>query len=559
VAFLCFRVNVVSEPTIKGGVMKTSVGRNAVAIVVLTACTTLLATRSVQTAPRPAEWQRTLIIAVTADPQTFDPAVNVALISAYRFYPNIYEGLIQYAPDGKIIPMLADKWQILDNGLRYRFSLIRGATFSDGTPFDAAAVKFDFDRFLKLDKGLASTFSSVKSIDVVDNNTVDITLKEPYAPLLSVLASWYGAQIVSPTAVGSHDVNGDQGQAWLRDHTVGTGPYTLESWVPENRLILVQNPRYRFGWKPGQIERVVFTTVREPSTLRQALEGGDVDIAEQVPPSIIAPLRNAKGVNVNIRFSQAASWGQAMYLNLKKPPLDNVNVRKALAYAIDYKRLIDVWQGIGSYPTGPFPPTSRPWYAEQAVVQYRHDPTKAQEYLTKAGFGMPITAPLKFNLLWQSGATAQRDMAQLIAEDWGKLGIQLNIQETPLPVWREAIWQHTFDMAFVQENLRYNDPDAIASLEYPSTEYRYRGWNPGFNNPRVDRLVQLGRTTVNPTARVVFYTEFQHIVTDQVVILDLANILYAFANRSEVEGIVWNPNYGPHFRAYDIRKNPNAK
>lgn len=536
--------------------MKTRKARYSM-VALLVTLTTALVISAGQSAPRPPEWQKTLIIGVGSEPQTFDPAVNVALISAYRFYPNIYEGLIQYAPDGKIVPMLAEKWEILDNGLRYRFSLIKNAAFSDGTPFDADAVKFNFDRFLKLGKGLASTFSSAKSIDVVDKYTVDITLREQYAPLLAVLASWYGAQFISPAAIKSHDVNGDQAQAWLRDHTVGTGPYTLESWVPENRVVLVRNPGYRLGWKPGQLERVVFTTIREPSTLRQALEGGEVDIAEQISPSLIAPLKTSKAVTVNIKFSQAASWGQAMYLNLVKPPFNNVNMRKALAYAIDYKRLADVWQGIGSLPSGPFPPTSKPWYSERAIVRYEYDLAKAREALSKAGMTMPINPPMRFNLLWQSGATAQRDMAQLVAEDWSKLGIQLNIQETPLPVWREAIWQHTFDLAFVQENLRYNDPDAIASLEYPSTEYRYRGWNPGFNDPRVDQLVRLGRTTVSTTARLVFYTEFQHIVTDQVVILDLANILYAFANRREVEGIIWNPNYGPHFRGYEIRKNPN--
>ena len=533
-------------------------GRVLVASALAVAAAMTLFLTGVQTAPRPAEWQRTLIIATAAEPQSFDPAVNVAVVSAYRFYPNVYEGLVQYAPDGKILPMLAEKWQVLDGGLRYRFSLIKDATFSDGTSFDADAAKFAFDRFLGIGKGLASTFSSVKSVDVVDKYTLDIVLKEHFAPLLAVLASWYGAVFVSPAAAKAHDSGGDQGQAWLRDHTVGTGPYTLESWVPENRVILVRNPRYRLGWKPGQIERVVFTIMREPSTMRQAVEGGEVDMAEEIPPSLIAPLKNAKSVAVNVKFSQGSSWGQALYLNLQKPPFNNVNIRKALAYAIDYKRLVDVWQGIGSLPSGPFPPTSKPWFSEKAIVRYQYDLGKAREYLAKAGMNMPINPPMTFKILWQTGATAQRDMAQLIAEDWAKLGIQLSIQETPLPVWREAIWQHTFEVAFVQESLRYNDPDAIASLEYPSKEYRYRGWNPGYNNPRIDQLVDLGRTTVQTTARVLFYTEFQHIVTDEVVLLDLVNKLHAFVARREVEGIVWNPNYGPHFRAYEMRKNPNV-
>jgi len=140
--------------------MKTRNARYSMVALLVTLMTVLVISAG-QSAPRPPEWQRTLIIGVGSEPQTFDPAVNVALISAYRFYPNIYEGLIQYAPDGKIVPMLAEKWQILDNGLRYRFSLIKNAAFSDGTPFDADAVKFNFDRFLKLGEGLASTFKEI--------------------------------------------------------------------------------------------------------------------------------------------------------------------------------------------------------------------------------------------------------------------------------------------------------------------------------------------------------------------------------------------------------------
>ncbi|MGQ0572003.1 MAG: hypothetical protein ACT4P5_21065, partial [Armatimonadota bacterium] len=138
--------------------------------------------------------------------------------------------------------------------------------------------------------------------------------------------------------------------------------------------------------------------------------------------------------------------------------------------------------------------------------------------------------------------------------DWAKLGIQLNIVEAPLPVWREAIWRNTYDVAFIQLPLRYNDPDSIASLVYDSREFRYRGFNPGYRNARVDQLIQLGRTTIGSTARTVYYNELQNIVTDEVAMIHLVNKLHSFAYRREVEGIVWNPNYGPHYLAYYMRK-----
>ncbi|MBI4178990.1 hypothetical protein HY522_06195, partial [bacterium] len=295
-----------------------------------------------------------------------------------------------------------------------------------------------------------------------------------------------------------------------------------------------------------------------PSTIRQALEGETVDMAEEIPPSLIVPLKNSKNVAVRSEISHS-HYGQTLYLNHTKAPFNNLDVRKALAYAINYDRLVPVWQGTATLAGGPFPPTFRPWVAEKAIVQYRHDLAKSRDYLTRAGLSMPISPPLRVDILWQAGFTAMRDMAQLIAEDWAKIGVQINIVETPLPIWREAIWKHTFDVAFMQSPLRYNDPDSLASLFYHSKEFRYRGWNPGYRNPRVDEIIEVGRTTLEPTKRLEYYTEFQRIVTDEVMMIHLVNKLDAFAYRREIEGIRWNPNYGPHYRAYELRKNPTPK
>ncbi|MBI4279020.1 MAG: hypothetical protein HY660_11235, partial [Armatimonadetes bacterium] len=238
----------------------------------------------------------------------------------------------------------------------------------------------------------------------------------------------------------------------------------------------------------------------------------------------------------------------------------DVNFRRALAYAINYERLLPVWQGVATLAQGPFPATFRPWFAQSANVRYSLNPQKARTYFERAGFKtIPIAPPLQFEVMWQQGNRAQRDMADLIREDWAKVGIQLNIKETPLPPFREAVWTKKFDIGFVQAPLRYNDPDSLASLFYVSSEIRYRGFNPGYRNARVDEIVRLGRATINPSTRAQLYKEFQHIVTDEVAVLYLVNKLHAFAYRKEVEGIRWNPNYGPHFRAYEMNKNPNPK
>src|SRR4051812_42775254 len=136
--------------------------------------------------------QTILTIGVSQEPASFDPNVNVAAVSAYRYYPNVYESLIQYAPDGTLKPMLADSWTISPDAKTYRFKLRSGVKFSDGAPFNAEAVKFGLDRLNKINKGAVALFAPVDSIKPVDELTVDIVLKQPYAPILAILAGWQG-------------------------------------------------------------------------------------------------------------------------------------------------------------------------------------------------------------------------------------------------------------------------------------------------------------------------------------------------------------------------------
>ena len=157
----------------------------------------------------------------------------------------MYESLLQYAPDGTLKPMLADSWTINADAKTYRFKLHPGVKFSDGAPFNADAVKASLDRLNKINKGAIALFAPIASIQPVDDLTVDIVLKQPYAPILAILAGWQGAIFVSPKAVKDNDQGGDLGQKYLQDHTAGTGPFMLESWKPNDRIVFVRNPNFR--------------------------------------------------------------------------------------------------------------------------------------------------------------------------------------------------------------------------------------------------------------------------------------------------------------------------
>jgi len=495
----------------------------------------------------------TLTIGVTQEPQSFDPHVNNAAVSAYRFYPNIYESLIQYGTDGSLQPMLADSWTVSSDQLTLGFKLHPGVKFSDGTPFNAAAVKSSLDRMRAIKKGQVDLFAPISTVNPVDDTTVDLVLSQPYAPLLAILAGWQSAIFVSPTAIQTN-AGTDNAQTWLSNHTAGTGPFTLESWDKNAKIVMVRNPNYRETPAATAIQRVVYQFTTEQETLRQQLAAGDLDIVEEISPALIAPLKATNGVQVNVNVTRGASYGQVIFMNLKQKPFDDVNFRRALAYAIDYNRIVALWNGVAVQSQGPMPADFKPWFSAADAVQYHQDLAKAEASLKAGGFSFPLNPRMKMSLQWQSTQTIQRDMASLIKEDLAKIGIDIDIQSVEIPVWRQAIWKHAFQLIFSQEPMRYADPDAFYSGDFISTEYRDGGFNPGVTDPHMDDLINGGKSTTDQAKRLQYYNEVQKIVTDQELVLWLVNKQQAWAQGTNVANVVWNPAYGPHFRANDIKK-----
>jgi peptide/nickel transport system substrate-binding protein len=500
-----------------------------------------------------------LNIGVATEANSFDPQVNTAQISAQRFYRNIYETLVTWSADNQLKPMLADSWTVSSDGLSYRFKLHPGVKFSDGTPFDSAAVKAAFDRFKTLGKGAVLLFDSIDRITPVDATTVDFVLKFPYSPFLTVLASWQAAIFVSPTAAKANEVNGDWGQAWLMNHTAGTGPFMLDSWVPSSKLVLVRNPQSRETLTADSIQRMVYTNISEPSALRQQLENGDIDIADVVPPALIDPLKRATGVTVTLDDAPGAGFGWWIAFNQAKKPFSDTSFRQAISYAIDYKRLVSLWNGIAQQSQGPYPQSFTPWFSAADSLQYNQDLAKATDLMKKAGYSVPINPPMKISLTWQNGFGVQRDMGTLIKEDLLKLGIELDIQANDIPVWRTNIWNHTYDMTFFQESHRYADPDAFVSFQLASQEWRVGGTNPGVRDPHIDDLIKQGKTTNDPAKRKTIYNELQRLATEGAPYLYLVNSKSAWAAGNDVKGIVWVSSYGPYWNGHAIKKAASRK
>jgi len=346
-----------------------------------------------------------LTFAAGADPDSLDPQ-NTQSNPGEQVNRMMYENLVRFNTKMQIEPALAESWTQSPDGLVWTFKLRKGISFHDGTPFDAKAVKFFFDRVLGDEKPFKASLYTpfVQGAQVVDDHTVKVTLKQPFAAFLFRLAHSAGG-IVSPAA---H-------QKWGKDltlHPVGTGPFKFTEWVKSDHVALERNDGY-WGGK-ALLDRVVVKTVREDAARVLMLEAGDADLILNIPPEDITRLRK------DPRFAiESIPTARALYvvINVKKKPFDDVRVRQALNYAVNREAIVkSLFQGNAEVIPGIVAPLQN-GYAK--LPGYAFDPKKAKELLTQAG-----VPSLKVKL-WSPKGRYVKDfeLAQAVQQDLAAIGV----------------------------------------------------------------------------------------------------------------------------------------
>ena len=354
-----------------------------------------------------------LVVGQIAEPKSLDPHA-VTAVNDFRILMNIYDGLVRYK-DGtlEVEPALATSWSISEDGTEYTFDLQSGITFHDGTPFNAEAVEFNFDRMLDEshpyhDTGpfpLSFFFSAIQDVEVVDEDTVKFTLDAPYAPFLSNLAYPTGL-IVSPDAVKNHGADFGRNPA-------GTGPFRFVEWESNAKVVVERNDDY-WGGAPS-LEAVVFRPITDANTRVAEMLSGGIDVMVEIPPDSV---QNFDGNGFSL-YEQAGPHLWFLILNAKEGPFADKRVRQAINYAIDKKTLVeDILQGTAEVASGPTPPAFS-WAYNEALQPYPYDPEKAKSlleeaghagasltfYVTEGGSGMLDPVPM--------GAAIQADLAKV--------------------------------------------------------------------------------------------------------------------------------------------------
>ena len=349
---------------------------------------------------------------------------------------SVFEGLLkrdranidfagQFVPP-KIVPQLAESWEELEGGKRYRFHLREGVKFHDGTDFNADAVVFNFRRiidptfefyFERTNALKGGPLKFVTAVEKVDDKTVDFVLERPWSVFLSQMSGWLAPGlplIMSPESIkqyGNEDVN---------MHPAGTGPFKVTEIEPGVRVVTERNAEYWNGPQP-YLDKITYVVMAEQSARVFALEGGEVDIITQLSPDNITRLRDAGFTVVESPISNQMWY---MAINVSEPPFSDVRVRQAVNYAIDRKAITDqLLQGICIPSDNIVFPTS-PLY--KAQERYPYDPEKAKQLLTEAGYPDGFSTKIRVPTSGSS-MLIPVPMAEWIQRDLAKVGINLEI------------------------------------------------------------------------------------------------------------------------------------
>lgn len=495
------------------------------------------------------QYSDTIVIASSQDPSALDPAV--VYDGSDRVTRLMYESLLGYKGTSttELEPVLATDYSISSDGLVYTFNLRQGVTFHDGTAFNAAAVKFSFDRAKKIGKGFAWAYWMLDEVKAVDDDTVEFHLNTAFKPFLYVIANRYASPIVSPSVM-AHEVDGDLAEAWLAENAIGTGPYQLVKWTRQQEVILDAYPNYWRPWTEKNIKHVIYKIVPESSTMRQMLERGEIDTATYPSVEDTIALQKNPDIEVVVAPEGSSNFNWFILFNTRKGLMQDAKVREALAWAFPYDDIANVaFAGQATQSVGPIPSGS-PGHASDLFV-YHQDLDKAKQLLAEAGVEPGVTLKITYG-----------------NHDWGnKLldALTTTLSELGFQVESEALgWTAMFEGMKNQETA----PDIVIGDwwdDYPDGAGYLTGlgdwfwWGSGreendyfYFNPEVKDLLDQATAEQDETKRGELLDRAQALIVADNPAIWAFDYYAALPFRKNVKGYVYNPYYIYTYNLFDM-------
>lgn len=497
----------------------------------------------------------TLVIGLDQEPPTLDPHASPSAVT-YQVIASVAENLVYRGPDGKLVPWLAESWTTARDGKSVTFKLRRDAKFHDGTPFNAEAVKANFDRIVdpKFKAGGArAALAGYAGSKVLDEFTVQVNFETPYAPFLNFAAGGT-LSLVSPKSFR-------EGGDLVHTKPIGTGPFMIKEYVAKDHTTMVKNPAYnrKAPWSdrtgPALLDSVVWKFIPEHGTRVTTLESGETQGIYFVPAQALARIEK----NTAMRVEKAPWPGvpRIWLLNVTKPPMDDVRVRRAINFAVDKEAFVTtVYKGIALKA---FAPLTASMLDDATLRQtYPHDPAKAQALLTEAGWAPGADGirtkggqrlEIVLNAIEYGGGPDP--LVPLIQASLREVGIDVKIKAQARPPWYEDNYRCATHGPVMF--LRSVDPDGVYSLFHSSLVGSNFNWS-CVKNAKLDEMLDSGRRESDPAKRRAIYLAIEKLALEEALTVPLVDDLSVWAFRSNVQGTKYNFNAYPVLSDVVIRK-----
>jgi peptide/nickel transport system substrate-binding protein len=468
---------------------------------------------------------------------TMDPSIGMAMEMA--LFTNLYEGLT-YTPEYDTqlaLPLLATSWESSDDLMEWTFHLREGVKFHDGTDLTAEAVKYSFERTLRMAQGgsyILDPIAHEGAIEVVDDLTVKFHLAYP-APMDVIGGSAYAAWIFSPTTVEAEA--GDSEDWFNLGNDAGSGPYQIESYDRGRRVTITKFDDYWAGWEENSFDRVFFDVVEDPIVLQQMIESGESDITWGIPTENRTILEARDDV---VRIEEKTFIVGYIPINTQHPPLDIKEVRQALAYSFPYDDYINIILdgfAIQAYTTVP----EGAWGQCDTCFQYYTDLDKAAELLDEAGFP---DGGFELEIVVYAGSADSEQYAELWKSELAKLGIDLTINVMTTEAAYAKSRSSPVDAPDLVAFSWWQDivhPLAFLQLPFMCEEdifFNFSYWC----NEEFDGLIYDGYSVPQEVA-IPIYEDAQAILIEEVPAIFVEQQIRNWYVRSDVVGFVPNPAY----------------
>lgn len=485
----------------------------------------------------------TLTVGLDQEPPTLDPHASPSAVT-YQIISDVTENLLYRGLDGRIVPWLATNYKISPDGRSFTFTLRPDATFSDGTPVTADAVRWNFDRIVNPNfkaGGALTALTGYTGSTIIDAHTVRVNFKEPYAPFLTYAAGGT-LSLISPKSTPA------QGDA-VNQKPVGSGPFVVSEYVSKDHVTLSRNLQYNRGapWSdhqgPPYLDKIVWKIIPESGTRVTTIQSGETQMISflSTPAAVLRRLEADK--NLRVEKNPYPGAPRIWLLNVKLPPTDDLRVRQALNYGVNRAAFVDsIYKGVGALACAPL--TRHMLDDPSLCAVYPYDPAKAAQLLDEAGWrmgpnnirqkdGKPLA--ILVNSINYGGGNLPE--VELLQGQLLTLGIDARIKSQARPPWYEDNYHCATNGPVMF--LRSTDWDGLFALFGSVNVGGNFNWS-CLASPEVDKLLEEGRNQFDPVKRRAVYLKIEQILLTQAVAVPLVDELSVWVMRTTVQGTKYN-------------------